>query len=164
MDAEYFQPKYEKIMSLIRANGGIALGELATMKKGFEPGSETYQDEGKLFIRVSSLSKFGIDNQDQKCLSEDLYQKLKKNHEPKVGEVLLTKDATPGISRLRHLSDPINVCQFRKLFCFLRKIGILRGFFSRYVIFNNNFFHLTEDSNNLGYTFFGNYLNISGNN
>jgi len=97
-DAEYFQPKYEKIMSLIRANGGIALGDLVTTKKGIEPGGEAYQDEGKLFIRVSSLSKNGIEGKDQKYLSDELYQKLKKNYEPKVGEILLTKDATPGIA------------------------------------------------------------------
>lgn len=97
-DAEYFQPKYEKIVSLIRTNGGTVLGDLATMKKGIEPGSESYQDEGKLFIRVSSLSKNGIEDKDQKYLSDELYQKLKKNYEPKVGEVLLTKDATPGVA------------------------------------------------------------------
>jgi len=68
------------------------------MKKGVEPGAEAYQDEGKLFIRVSSLSKYGIEDKDQKYLGEELYQKLKNNHEPKVGEILLTKDATPGIT------------------------------------------------------------------
>jgi restriction endonuclease S subunit len=104
-DAEYFQPKYEKIISLIRANGGIVLGDLATMKKGIEPGSEVYQDEGKLFIRVSSLSKNGLEDKDQKYLSDELYQKLKKNYEPKVGEILLTKDATPGIAYV--VKEPI---------------------------------------------------------
>jgi len=104
-DAEYFQPKYEKIVSLIRTNGGTVLGDLATMKKGIEPGSESYQDEGKLFIRVSSLSKNGIEDKDQKYLSDELYQKLKKNYEPKVGEILLTKDATPGVAYV--MKEPI---------------------------------------------------------
>ena len=104
-DAEYFQPKYENIMSLIRANGGTMLGDLATMKKGIEPGSEVYQDEGKLFIRVSSLSKNGLEDKDQKYLSDELYQKLKKNYEPKVGEILLTKDATPGTAYV--VKEPI---------------------------------------------------------
>jgi len=104
-DAEYFQPKYEKIVSLIRTNGGTVLGDLATMKKGIEPGSESYQDEGKLFIRVSSLSKNGIEDKDQKYLSDELYQKLKKNYEPKVDEILLTKDATPGTAYV--VKEPI---------------------------------------------------------
>ncbi len=68
------------------------------MKKGIEPGAEAYQDEGRLFIRVSSLSKNGIENKDQKYLNEGLYQKLKNNHKPQIGEILLTKDATPGIA------------------------------------------------------------------
>ena len=75
------------------------------MKKGFEPGSEAYQEEGKLFIRVSSISKLGIDDKDQKYLSEDLYQKLKTDYEPRVGEILLTKDATPGIAYV--VKEPI---------------------------------------------------------
>ena len=104
-DAEYFQPKYDKIMSLIRANGGIRLGDLVSVKKGIEPGAEAYQEEGKLFIRVSSLSKKGITDKDQKYLSDDLYQKLKKDYEPKIGEILLTKDATPGIAYA--LKEPI---------------------------------------------------------
>ncbi|MEK7527132.1 MAG: restriction endonuclease subunit S [Patescibacteria group bacterium] len=98
IDAEYFQPRHQKLYSLIRANGGIALGELATIKKGFEPGSEAYQEEGKLFIRVSSISRDGITDKDQKYLKDELYQKLKKDYEPKVGEILLTKDASPGMA------------------------------------------------------------------
>jgi len=107
-DAEYFQPKYEKLISKIKykieklnnlllSKGGI--------KKGIEIGSEQYQEEGKLFIRVSNLSKQGLVERDQKYLSEELYQKLKKDFEPKVGEILLTKDATPGIAYL--LKEPV---------------------------------------------------------
>jgi restriction endonuclease S subunit len=98
MDAEYFEPKYARIMSLIRASGGVRLDDLVSVKKGFEPGSEAYRDEGKLFIRVSSISKFGITDKDEKYLSDGLYRELKKDFEPKVGEVLLTKDATPGVA------------------------------------------------------------------
>lgn len=98
IDAEYFQPKYENIESRIKNNEYRKLGDLVSLQKGFEPGSEAYKEEGKLFIRVSSLSKLGIEEVDQKYLSEDLYQKLKTDYEPKVGELLLTKDATPGIA------------------------------------------------------------------
>jgi restriction endonuclease S subunit len=97
-DAEYFQPKYEKLISKIKSQNAKLLGEIVSMKKGIEPGAEAYEDEGKLFIRVSSLSKYGIEDKDQKYLSEELYQKLRNNYEPKVGEILLTKDATPGIA------------------------------------------------------------------
>ena len=97
IDAEYFQPKYQIIIKKIKNNSRY-LGELATLKKGFEPGSEEYQEKGKLFIRVSSISKDGITDKDQKYLKDDLYNKLKKDYEPKVGEILLTKDASPGIA------------------------------------------------------------------
>lgn len=98
MDAEYFQPKYQELIEKIKGQNVKTLGELVSMRKGFEPGSETYQEEGKLFIRVSSVSKLGIEEKDQKYLSEELYQKLKKNYEPELGDILLTKDATPGIA------------------------------------------------------------------
>ncbi len=105
IDADYFQPKYEELLVRIKKHNPKSLGQLVSMKKGFEPGSEAYQDEGKTFIRVSSLSKNGVENKDQKCLSDELYQKLKGNFEPKVGEILLTKDATLGIAYV--LKEPV---------------------------------------------------------
>ncbi|MEK7186255.1 MAG: restriction endonuclease subunit S [Patescibacteria group bacterium] len=98
IDPEYFQPKYQKLIERIKNQNAKTLGELVSMRKGFEPGSEAYQEEGKLFIRVSSVSKLGIEKKDQKYLIEELYQKLKKDYEPKLGDILLTKDATPGIA------------------------------------------------------------------
>jgi len=98
IDAEYFQPKYEKIISRIKQTKHSLLGDLVSIKKGIEIGAEQYQENGKVFIRVSSLSKQGIIDKDQKYLSDELYQKLKVNFEPKIGEILLTKDATPGIA------------------------------------------------------------------
>jgi type I restriction enzyme S subunit len=97
-DAEYFQPKYERLLEKIKDKKVKLLGDLVSIKKGFEPGSEEYQNEGKLFIRVSNISKHGLIDKDQKYLSYELYQKLKKDFEPKPGEILLTKDATPGIT------------------------------------------------------------------
>ncbi|MEX2033114.1 MAG: restriction endonuclease subunit S, partial [Candidatus Colwellbacteria bacterium] len=82
----------------IKNQNAKLVDEIVSVKKGIEPGAEAYQDEGKLFIRVSSLSKNGVEDKDQKYLSDELYQKLKKNYEPGVGEILLTKDATPGIA------------------------------------------------------------------
>ncbi|MFH1841081.1 MAG: restriction endonuclease subunit S [Candidatus Shapirobacteria bacterium] len=96
-DPEYFQPKYSRLIQAIKNKNAKPLGDLVSMKKGFEPGREAYQEEGKVFIRVSSVSKFGIEEKDQKYLSEDNYQQLKQSFEPKVGEILLTKDATPGV-------------------------------------------------------------------
>lgn len=98
IDAEYFQQKYEKLLKRIKEKNGKLLGEIVSMKKGIEPGAESYLEEGKKFIRVSNMSKFGISDNDSKYVSEDLYKKLKDDFEPKIGEILLTKDATPGIA------------------------------------------------------------------
>ncbi len=97
-DAEYFQPKYQRVVEKVKKHSVRLLGDLVSIKKGGEPGSDVYQDEGKLFIRVSSVSKHGIIDKDQKYLSDELYQILRKLFEPKIGEILLTKDATPGIA------------------------------------------------------------------
>jgi len=105
-DAEYFQPKYEKLIKRIECKKESLHNLLSSpIKKGVEVGEEQYQEEGKLFIRVSNLSKKGLVERDQKYISEELYQRLRKNFEPKVGEILLTKDATPGIAYV--VKEPI---------------------------------------------------------
>jgi len=98
IDAEYFQPIYEEIVNAIKASKSYAcLGDIVSIKKCIEPGSEAYQDTGVPFLRVSNLSKFGINNDNQQFISETLYESL-KSYQPKKGEILLTKDATPGIA------------------------------------------------------------------
>jgi len=97
-DAEYFQPKFQRLFDILKTKNPKKLGELVLIKKGFEPGADEYQNEGKPFIRVSNLSKNGLIDGDQKYLNEDLYQKLKPEYQPEVGEILMTKDATPGIA------------------------------------------------------------------
>lgn len=104
IDAEYFQPKYEEIIEAIKKyKGGFdVLSCLATIKKCVEPGSDEYQDNGIPFVRVSNLSKFEISTNNQKYISENLYLELSE-HQPRKGEILLSKDATPGIAY--HLKD-----------------------------------------------------------
>jgi type I restriction enzyme, S subunit len=124
IDAEYFQPKYEAITKAIKAykSGWETLGNLLTIKKCIEVGSDEYQNEGIPFVRVSNLSPFEIS--EEKYISENLYQEIKQ-HQPKKGEILFSKDATPGIAyylnetpkkmipsggilRLKNKSDRIN--------------------------------------------------------
>ena len=109
-DAEYFQLKYDEIITAVKSctNGWDKLDNLVFLKKCFEVGSEEYQDNGTPFIRVSNLSPFEIT--EEKYISEILYSRLtppevyeipfieSKNHQPKKGEILISKDATPGIA------------------------------------------------------------------
>ena len=109
IDAEYFQPKYEEIVEAVKKykpafakatageSGFDELGNLVKIKKSVEPGSEAYQESGTPFVRVSNLSKFELSDNNQQFISEELYNEL-KTHQPKKDEVLLSKDATPGIA------------------------------------------------------------------
>jgi len=104
IDAEYFQPKYDEIVDAVKnyKGGWSTLGDLVKMKKCVEPGSDAYQESGVPFVRVSNLSKFEITDNNQQYISEKLYQELIE-HQPEQNEILLSKDATPGIAY--HLKD-----------------------------------------------------------
>lgn len=98
-DAEYFQPKYEEIVEAVKKyKGGFdELGNLVKIKKSVEPGSEAYQESGIPFVRVSNLSKFELSDNNQQFISDKLYDEL-RTYQPKKGEILLSKDATPGMA------------------------------------------------------------------
>ncbi len=101
-DADYFQPQYGKIVESIKSypGGWDTLGNLFTVKKCVEVGSKEYLSEGIPFVRVSNLSPFGIT--EEKYISENTYAEVKQ-HQPVKGEILLSKDGTPGIAF--YLSD-----------------------------------------------------------
>ena len=54
IDAEYYQPKYDAIISTIKnySGGWERLDKLVEIKKCIEVGSDEYLDEGVPFIRV----------------------------------------------------------------------------------------------------------------
>ena len=97
IDADYFQPKYAEIVDAIKSypGGWDTLGNLATMIKGFEVGSGEYLDQGIPFVRVSNLSPYEIT--EEKNISQELYETI-QHLQPQQGEILLSKDATPGIA------------------------------------------------------------------
>ena len=97
IDAEYYQPKYEEIVKAIQnyPGGWDALGNLVDIKKCIEVGSGEYLDKGMPFVRVSNLSSFDIT--EEKYISRKLYQTIEQ-HQPEKGEILFSKDATPGIA------------------------------------------------------------------
>ena len=100
IDADYFQPKYDEIVDTIKnySGGWGTLENLVTLKKCVEVGSREYLETGETgipFVRVSNLSPFEITQ--EKYISEELYAEITE-HQPKQGEILLSKDATPGIA------------------------------------------------------------------
>ena len=97
IDAEHHQPKYDEIVSAIKnyAGGWDTLGNLVSVKKCVEVGRDEYLEHGIPFVRVSNLSPFEIT--EEKYISKELYAEIEQ-HQPKEGEILLSKDATPGIA------------------------------------------------------------------
>jgi len=100
IDAEYFQPCYDDLIKYLGNKfETVPLKKfILNFQKGIEVGSKSYQKEGKPFIRVSNLSIHGLVEKDQKYIDDKLYQNLRDIYEPKIGDFLLTKDATPGIA------------------------------------------------------------------
>ena len=97
LDAEYWQPEYEAMEKAVSKVAQRELGEIVSVSKGVEIGSEAYETEGKPFIRVSDFSIYGMEDAEKK-MSPELYEQLKDKYTPKKGEVLFTKDGTIGLS------------------------------------------------------------------
>lgn len=95
LDAEYYQPKYENIITHIKTFETKQLGEIANIKKSIEPGSDAYESEGIPFIRVSNMTKFGITETDI-FLDKVKYGNL--DLQPKKDTILLSKDGSVGIA------------------------------------------------------------------
>lgn len=100
-DAEYWQPEYDAMEKAVSKVSQKELGEIVSLSKGVEVGSEAYDPEGKPFIRVSDFSIYGIEDVEKK-ISPELYEELKDKYTPKKGEVLFTKDGTIGLSYALH--------------------------------------------------------------
>ena len=97
LDAEYYQPMYEELEVKIKSIDYTDLNNIVRIKKCVEPGSDVYQEKGILFLRVSNLDRFEIIEDNCQFISKSLYNSL-NTYQPCKGEILLTKDATPGIA------------------------------------------------------------------
>jgi len=97
LDAEYYQPRYEYMAGIIKNYpcGYKTLGQCAQLIKGFEVGADAYQETGIPFVRVSNLSPFGLS--EEKYIAPELYETL-PHCQPEQHDILLSKDATPGIA------------------------------------------------------------------
>ena len=100
-DAEYFQPKYADIIKRIEnyAGGFGTVKNMLNWKKGIEVGTKAYTENGKDFIRVSDVSINGVEKTNRK-ISNALFDELKKDFQPKKGDILFTKDGTIGITNV----------------------------------------------------------------
>lgn len=100
LDAEYYQPKYERLIQKVKNHTCEKLKNVVDIKKSIEPGSIAYDTEGMPFIRVSDYSKFGLSTPD-KYLSETYYRENQKTLDrlkPKKDTILFSKDGSVGIA------------------------------------------------------------------
>lgn len=98
---KYFWPKYveteENLMNRIQC---IPLGEIATLKKGDEPGSDFYIDYlDKIdtdvpFIRTSDIYNYQIDSSPDNFIDIHTFEEI--NQDIKEGDILFTKDGKIG--------------------------------------------------------------------
>lgn len=96
LDAEYYQPKYDELFQLLSTLPIKRLKSIVNITKSIEPGSEYYGNEGIPFIRVSDVSKDGINTPSIRIPKttvpsiENLY--------PKKDTILFSKDGSVGIA------------------------------------------------------------------
>lgn len=99
LDAEYYQPKYDDLHTLLQAFPTSHLGGadgIVTISKSIEPGSEYYGDTGIPFIRVSDISKTGIAAPSVK-IPKTIVPSIETLY-PKKDTILFSKDGSVGIA------------------------------------------------------------------
>lgn len=95
LDAEYYQSKYDEFFAILNKKKCCALGEIVSIKKSIEPGSEAYKDRGIPFVRVSDVTKFGIEEISIFLSPNDFNLDSLR---PKKDTILLSKDGSVGIA------------------------------------------------------------------
>jgi type I restriction enzyme M protein len=92
LDAEYYQKKYEDLLTKISKFNCAKLDDIVKIEKSIEPGSDYYSDVGIPFVRVSDITKFGIQTPDIRIPSDLTALRPKKDI------ILLSKDGSVGIA------------------------------------------------------------------
>lgn len=96
LDAEYYQPKYDDLFTLLDHLSTKQLGDIVTMSKSIEPGSEYYGSEGVPFIRVSDVSVTGIEPPTIR-IPQNIVPSIETLY-PKRDTILFSKDGSVGIA------------------------------------------------------------------
>jgi type I restriction enzyme S subunit len=99
LDAEYYQPKYDRLFASLKNHPTQLLGGkdgIVTIKKSIEPGSDLYCDDGIPFVRVSDVTKYGISETSIK-LPRNIVEEPNKLY-PKKNTILFSKDGSVGIA------------------------------------------------------------------
>lgn len=108
----YMYPLYVNIAKAIRKQWKtVPLGEIATVKKGNEVGSDNYnlylgkRENDIPFIRTSDLVNYEVDQFPDFFIPEEIYNEL--NQDVKTGDVLFTKDGKIGMTAMITKNDKV---------------------------------------------------------
>ena len=97
LDAEYFQPKYDELFTLLDKGKTRPLGGkdgLVDIQRSIEPGSDTYSDKGIPFVRIADFTEMGIMSPEIRISPEICADSPR----PKKDTILLSKDGSVGIA------------------------------------------------------------------
>lgn len=96
-DAEYFQPKYDELFTLLAKCKVRVLGGkdgLVDIKRSIEPGSDVYSDKGIPFVRIADFTEMGVASPEIHIPPE----LCSDSPRPKKDTILLSKDGSVGIA------------------------------------------------------------------
>lgn len=100
LDPFYYQKYFDNIFNAISKStykSTLLKKLILNYSKGIEVGSSEYLQEGIPFVRVADITDFSINLEStDKKISENKYNELKKIYQPKIGEILYSKDGTIG--------------------------------------------------------------------
>jgi len=95
LDAEYYQSKYDELFKKLAHYNCKHLGDIVSVKKSVEPGSDSYKENGIPFIRVSDVNKYGIAETDLHLSAQEFNLKDLRPHKD---TILFSKDGSIGIA------------------------------------------------------------------
>lgn len=100
LDAEYYQPKFEQMVSKIIEQDHARLVTLVNIQRSIEPGSDAYSDDvdDLPFLRVADYSKYGIAKPQMRLSPAFVTENRDKldDLKPKKNTILFSKDGTVG--------------------------------------------------------------------
>lgn len=112
MDAEYFQPKYEKLISKLKSKNSKKLVDFVKdYSTGFPFKSENYQEEGIPLIRINNIKKGFLDLSDTTYLSERDFL-LSPKDTAISGDIVLSMSGSIGITAI--IPDNIPKCSINQ--------------------------------------------------
>lgn len=112
IDAEYFQPKYEKLISKIKNKNNPKLEIFVKdYSTGFPFKSENYRKEGIPLIRINNIKKGYLDLSDTAYLSEKDHL-LSSKDTARPGDIVLSMSGTIGMSAI--IPDDVPKCSINQ--------------------------------------------------